>query len=330
MTSAWRNNVQIKVWSGTNTYEKTGDLNVKLIAGQSWSFGGVTVTVQSLNPSQTPPNALLTIRRSCSSNTDCDDGNFCNGAETCSAGICVAGVSPCDVAQCDETNNICVQCLTNADCSDGVFCNGEETCVSGVCTAGAGDPCSGVTPVAQCDETNDICVQCLTNADCSDGVFCNGEETCASGVCTAGAGDPCSGPSPEVCNEATDSCNVVECTTDAHCVDDGLFCTGVPTCISNRCTSQGPCGGAQPKCDETKDICVQCLTSADCNDGLYCTGSETCTAGSCQSSGNPCTGSTLCNEASDTCIACSGWKVACTSSAQCCSRNCVGRKCTKP
>ena len=89
MTFTWRNNVQIKVWSGTSAYEKTGDLNVKLLAGQSWSFGGVTVTVNSLNPSQTPPNAVLTIARSacfawkarCTSGSNC-----CSG--TCAGGKC--------------------------------------------------------------------------------------------------------------------------------------------------------------------------------------------------------------------------------------------------
>ena len=31
----------------------------------------------------------------CSADPDCDDGVFCNGAETCSAGACVAGEPPC-------------------------------------------------------------------------------------------------------------------------------------------------------------------------------------------------------------------------------------------
>lgn len=57
----------------------------------------------------------------------CDDGNPCNGVETCmpEAGGCVAGTPPVD----------------GTPCPDGTLCNGEETCVGGTCTPGAPPVC---------------------------------------------------------------------------------------------------------------------------------------------------------------------------------------------
>ncbi|NJL27584.1 MAG: M20/M25/M40 family metallo-hydrolase [Thermoanaerobaculia bacterium] len=46
---------------------------------------------------------------SCSVNGDCDDGLFCNGAETCDPVFgCQAGSNPCGSGTCDEANDTCV------------------------------------------------------------------------------------------------------------------------------------------------------------------------------------------------------------------------------
>ncbi|RJP34807.1 MAG: PKD domain-containing protein [Phycisphaerales bacterium] len=45
---------------------------------------------------------------SCDTDEECDDGLFCNGAETCLAGACADGASPCDDTQvCDEDQDRC-------------------------------------------------------------------------------------------------------------------------------------------------------------------------------------------------------------------------------
>lgn len=264
----------------------------------------------------------------CADNAACDDGNFCNGAETCdptnaNAGTdgCVAGVEPCTSEQtCNEETDNCDNCTTNADCDNGDFCDGTETCSGGDCVAGT-NPCSGATP--ECDEAADACVECLTDADCDDGDFCNGDETCAAGSCVAGT-DPCD--AGETCDEATDSC-IAECASDADCndgdfcngeetcdptnaaagldgcvagddpcADDGVFCNGTESCDedTDTCSSSGdPCEGTEtPVCDETAGECIAgdpCDTDADCpDDGLFCTGTESCVDGFCQSSGDPC------------------------------------------
>jgi len=173
----------------------------------------------------------------CLVNADCDDGAFCNGTETCNAGVCEAGTSPCTAGQdCDETNDVCTTpCTTDADCpDDGVFCNGDESCntTTGVCVS-AGDPCDGnaLTPV--CDETGNACVECLTNADCDTAAG----ETCTNNVCV--------GATPE-------------CNSNGDCADDGLFCNGTEFCDTTgfTCSHTGdPCDTGE-ECQEDTDTCI--------------------------------------------------------------------------
>jgi hypothetical protein len=44
----------------------------------------------------------------CQFDSDCDDGLYCNGAETCVGGTCQAGSDPCPGQYCDEENDECV------------------------------------------------------------------------------------------------------------------------------------------------------------------------------------------------------------------------------
>ena len=97
----------------------------------------------------------------------CDDGVFCNGAETCDPALgCQPGIDPCADQLCDETGDACVECFDNSDCDDGLFCNGAETCADGVCQPGA-DPCPGQS----CDESHEECFDTETlYEDAEDGL----------------------------------------------------------------------------------------------------------------------------------------------------------------
>jgi len=77
----------------------------------------------------------------CSTNSECDDGNLCNGIETCDtvSGNCVSGtphVCPSDGNACNGPefcNFVTNQCESSnqSPCSDGNTCNGLETCTAG-------------------------------------------------------------------------------------------------------------------------------------------------------------------------------------------------------
>lgn len=84
----------------------------------------------------------------------CDNGLFCDGAETCSTEDgCVPGSDPCSGGICDEAAQACSGggCSTDSDCSDGEFCNGAEACLAGSCQAGTdwGQACYDATPLAR-------------------------------------------------------------------------------------------------------------------------------------------------------------------------------------
>ncbi len=91
-----------------------------------------------------------------------DDGDFCNGTESCDAdtGDCSSSGDPCadevDNTRCDEATDACVApCTLDTDCDDAAFCNGTETCdvATGACVAGT-DPCADDQT---CDEDTDAC-----------------------------------------------------------------------------------------------------------------------------------------------------------------------------
>jgi hypothetical protein len=78
----------------------------------------------------------------CTDDVDCNDGNVCNGTETCSSGACIAGVPL-------------------PSCDDGDACNGTETCepVTGSCVGGVAPTCDDGS--ACTDDSCDPAVGCV-------------------------------------------------------------------------------------------------------------------------------------------------------------------------
>ncbi|HYC53934.1 MAG TPA: hypothetical protein VEL28_03250, partial [Candidatus Binatia bacterium] len=171
----------------------------------------------------------------------CNDGIFCNGADTCASGACsVHPGNPCPGpdgdSNCVETCNEAADACSSADpngaaCNDGIFCNGTDTCSSGACSVHSGNPCPGVDGDGNCSETcNEAIGVCGADPDgsaCNDGIFCNGPDTCDDGACQQHAGDPCTGPDgdadcSEQCDETADNCeapdpNGTECNDNQGC-----------------------------------------------------------------------------------------------------------------
>jgi hypothetical protein len=175
----------------------------------------------------------------CTSNAHCNDGLFCNGAETCVNNSCVPGVPPCSGATpvCMESTDSCVVCTSNVHCTNGVFCDGQEFCQANQCHPG-GTPCP---PGFFCDEDEDRCIECFSKADCDDGFACT-----------------------------TDQCILGDCyhtPDDADC-DDGLFCNGAEICdLDVGCMSTGnPCHNPA-SCNEITDTCGSCPTPAATAEG---------------------------------------------------------------
>jgi hypothetical protein len=101
------------------------------------------------------------------SGTSCEDGNVCNGVETCDGnGACQPGTNV----------------SAGTSCSDSNACNGDETCSgSGTCLAG--------TPPEVNDRnacTTDSCDPAtgVSNVPVPDGTTCSGSGVCEAGTCS--------------------------------------------------------------------------------------------------------------------------------------------------
>ena len=96
--------------------------------------------------------------------TSCQDGLFCNGADTCSSGACVSTGSPCAASTplCLEAADLCS--CAGSSCSNGSFCDGAETCEpDGSCLDGTALACAPEI----CSESASGCVECDSDTDCA-------------------------------------------------------------------------------------------------------------------------------------------------------------------
>ena len=163
------------------------------------------------------PNVSL-LEAACVVDADCSDGLFCNGTETCNAGVCEAGTAPtCDDGLFCNGTETCNEATDSCDagpvptCDDGLFCNGTETCNESTdsCDAGPAPTCDDglfCNGTETCNESTDSC-DAGPAPTCDDGLFCNGTETCneSTDSCDVGA-EPCFGG--EICNELGDFCEI--------------------------------------------------------------------------------------------------------------------------
>jgi len=269
-------------------------------------------------------NCVNGIDEEPAASASCDNGLYCDGAESCVSGSCQAGTAPdcddgvgCTTDACNEGTDSCDNTPDDGACDDDLWCTGAETCDAvSDCQAGS-PPCE--EPLG-CDEVNDICTGCLTDEDCNDGVNCT-EDACDAGTCTnipddaacddglwctgsetcdpvadcqAGTAPNCDdgvGCTADACNEGADACDNVP--DDGAC-DDGLWCTGAETCDPVADCQDG----TAPDCDDgvgcTADACNEGTDSCDntpddgaCDDGLWCNGAETCDAAADCLTGTP-------------------------------------------
>jgi hypothetical protein len=269
----------------------------------------------------------------CLSNADCDDGDVCNGTETCQANRCTPGTP----LVCDD-NNACngvETCDATLGCQAGVTpnCDDANVCTTDSCDTTLG--CVHVNNTNACDDgslctTGDVCAGGVctgTATNCSNGLVCDGAEFCdpADGTCKTGTalncddGNPCTTDS---CSEAGGGCQHTPVADGTAC-SDGNLCTTGDSCQAGACQGApvvctdpdaNVCTGV-PSCDPADGVCKMGAAPI-CDDGNACT-ADTCepTAG-CEHtplSGTTCSDGNACTSL-DTCVlgTCVGTPVVCT------------------
>ncbi|MDP3939278.1 MAG: hypothetical protein Q8R92_14235, partial [Deltaproteobacteria bacterium] len=200
----------------------------------------------------------------------CEDGLFCNGAETCDgAGACVAGP-----AETCADADICTDdsCNVGTDQCANIFDEGNDpTCVIPVCGNNA------VESGEQCDDNNTVNGDCCSStcqfegsgSSCADGMFCNGAETCdGAGTCDAGTSIDCDDAdlcTDDSCNEASDQCNnIFDVTNDPICLEREVTIEGILAFFDDAC-DQGTLVGRGPgkSADGRKNALRKMLETAE-------------------------------------------------------------------
>ncbi len=255
--------------------------------------------------------------------SECDDGRFCNGTDSCSEGECTqhsgdpcAGGIQCK-NKCIETERKC-EAPNGFPCDDGNSCNGADQCREGGCDQHERSPCS---PTETCDP--DLgCVACVS---------CNNDSDCRLAPCLVATCDTQAG----CCNfSLLASDNICRGLSASPCVLDSTCEPGSQVANENGCVNILRPPGFHPdfdckRCDEDGEF-EDVDNGTLCDDGSFCNGSDTCSAGRCdQHAGNPCEAPLGCSEdVGGECSGCTGDERDdndCPDFAPICARSPAGR-----
>jgi hypothetical protein len=193
----------------------------------------------------------------------CDDGLYCNGADTCALGVCGAHAgNPCSAAgECcrEEADRCATECASSpcdglgvgAPCDDGSACTSDDRCVDGpfgvLCRGTAALTCTSTDPcrASLCDDTTGTarCVE-QPSGECPVG--------CGNGVVDA----------DETCDGDLDAACPDQCGFDCRCPvppppppplrDEGEPCDDDAACATNHCVDRVCCNSA---CDAPSEAC---------------------------------------------------------------------------
>ena len=198
----------------------------------------------------------------CTRASDCDDGLFCNGEETCTEGRCVAGADPCDdgiactLDSCAESREVCVSTPPDED-SDGYV---DASCLDGSgaplgddCDDGDADRFPGNREI--CDADDEDCDPATRGGIDDDGDGYESAVCCNDGVC----GDDCDDARIGSFPGATEVCDGLDQNCDGT-ADDGLLLEGF---LDRDGDGYGDDAMAMPACPGSPGWAPR---GGDCND----------------------------------------------------------------
>lgn len=253
----------------------------------------------------------------CTGPEDCDDGDACNGAETCAGGTCMPGTPldcddgvSCTVDSC--SGGACNNAPNDGMCLAGLVCDVDDGCIDPACSA---SPCETVSPQCGCG-AGEACYLTAEGRTCAvaGSVALRGD--CSSALCAPGSQCITDGEGAAMTSLCRQACN-----DDADCTEgpgascqigltgrDDTVCTyncnaaartGCPSgtgCDLFRSTS----GRTFTDCDTGRGTGTQgstCTVRSDCAEGFSCfgpEGSRQCLRWCTFPAGSECSGATTC------------------------------------
>jgi hypothetical protein len=211
----------------------------------------------------------------------CDDGDVCNGLETCDpgTGACIPGTALvcedgnlCTDDACDPVSG-CVYENNTVSCNDSNACTTEDQCGGGECLGGQPLNCNdgNICTDDACNPASG-CVYGANTAPCNDGNACTSGDTCGDGACLGGLPLNCN--DGNVCtDDACDSATGCAYIANVAPCDDGNACTTGDRCAGEVCASGGPvnCDDANLCTADSCDPAIGCQYAAvSCDDGDLC------------------------------------------------------------
>ncbi len=226
----------------------------------------------------------------CAVDANCDDGNACNGAETCTSHVCTAGTPVDDGTTCGSAMLCRGGTCVAAKCGDGIVTAPEE-CDDGNATDGDGcnndctlsckssDPARNCTPTdacagqGTCDDTTHVCAP---GTPLGDGTMCGtGHDYCKMGTCTTpSCGNGVVEPGEDCDDGGLNGTKNDGCTMGCTyvCVNPATDCGAPPVCEKFQCTTAHLCEAVA----DTSQNGNACGSMLVCKDGACAAASAVC------------------------------------------------------
>ncbi len=213
----------------------------------------------------------------------CDDGVYCNGADSCSGGACAAHAGDPCAKGCDEAANKCLACSADADC--------------GPVTYGAWSACAGFAST------------CATTGTQS--------RTVTTPKCVGGACQSSTLTQTQACTRPTDGvwCRAATYGTWGACGGFASACDTTGTRRRTKTTYACASGACAPTTVTETGTCSRSVSNGtSCGTGKYCCG------GTCYAKNNPnhCSSCGIkCSSGTCASLGSGRYSCTCSSNAQC-------------